>query len=309
MKFRIAVLFSVLCITCVSAQVQAQSETIVGTSGEQSDPAKIAQIRRLLSVMGVQDRMPQMMRAMTDQMAALMDTSSSSGDTTQAQVGQFTRLLRERMISKMQALDLVGLYVPVYDRNYTADDIDALIVFYESPVGKKTLQLQTQLSVESMQAVTPAIQKLMKESMAEIRKEHPEFELGNDSRPASGGVQGGVIGGVQTAAPPPLPPNANGSQPTRITRGGEAVSASATYKAAPIYPELARQARVQGTVRLHTLIDTDGRVIEVKYVSGPAMLVQSAIDSVKQWQFKPTTLNSVPVQVECVLEINFNLRN
>jgi protein TonB len=94
---------------------------------------------------------------------------------------------------------------------------------------------------------------------------------------------------------------------TRITKGGDVAAATATNKVAPVYPELARQARVEGIVRLHTLIDNDGSVIEVTYVSGPAMLVQAAIDAVKQWQFRPTILNGVPVQVECVLDINFRL--
>ena len=95
----------------------------------------------------------------------------------------------------------------------------------------------------------------------------------------------------------------------RITKGGDVVAATTTNKVAPIYPELAKQTRVEGTVRLHTVIDTDGQVIEVTFVSGPPMLVQSAIDSVKQWRFKPTILQGVPVQVECVLEVNFQLAN
>jgi periplasmic protein TonB len=121
-----------------------------------------------------------------------------------------------------------------------------------------------------------------------------------------GGVLGGIIGGgVNTAAPPPPPPPAPVVQ--RITKGGEVMRASAISSPQPVYPQLARQARVQGTVRLHTLIDKDGKVIEVTYMSGPAMLVQSAIDAVKQWKFHPTTLNGSPVQVECVFELNYNL--
>ena len=83
--------------------------------------------------------------------------------------------------------------------------------------------------------------------------------------------------------------------------------ATAMNRVQPVYPQLARQARVQGTVRLHTLIDKDGKVIEVTYMSGPAMLVQAAIDAVKQWRFHPTLLNNTPVQVECVFELNFKL--
>jgi periplasmic protein TonB len=121
-----------------------------------------------------------------------------------------------------------------------------------------------------------------------------------------GGVLGGIIGGVSTAAPPPPPPPPVAT-PTRITKGGDVMMATAINKVQPVYPQLARQSRTEGTVRLHTLIDKDGKVIEVTYVSGPAMLVQSAIDAVRQWRFHPTMLNNTPVQVECVFDLNFRL--
>lgn len=120
-----------------------------------------------------------------------------------------------------------------------------------------------------------------------------------------GGVLGGIIGGSSTAAPPPPPPKE--VVPTRIQQGGNVQMASIINRVQPIYPIIARNARVQGTIRLHTIIDKDGRVIEVQYVSGPGMLTQAAMDAVKQWRFKPTTLNNTPVQVECVFEVVFNL--
>jgi len=121
-----------------------------------------------------------------------------------------------------------------------------------------------------------------------------------------GGVLGGIIGGgVSTAAPPPPPPPA--PVVTKVSRGGDVMMATAMNRVQPVYPQIARQSRTEGTVRLHTLIDKDGKVIEVTYVSGPAMLVQSAIDAVKQWRFHPTMLNNTPVQVECVFELNFKL--
>jgi periplasmic protein TonB len=80
-----------------------------------------------------------------------------------------------------------------------------------------------------------------------------------------------------------------------------------TKRAPPQYPESARARGIQGTVRLDTIIDTDDRVIETKYVSGPKELVQASMDCVKQLRFKPTLLNGDPVQVEYVFELNFNL--
>jgi len=121
-----------------------------------------------------------------------------------------------------------------------------------------------------------------------------------------GGIIGGVAGGIGTSAPPPPPPPP-APVVTRVTKGGDVQKAMAINSPQPNYPQLARQARVQGVVRLHTLIDKDGKVIQVEYVSGPAMLVQAAMDAVKQWRFRPTMLNGAPVQVDCVFELNFTM--
>jgi TonB family protein len=117
---------------------------------------------------------------------------------------------------------------------------------------------------------------------------------------------------AQSAAPPPPPPPpppaaAPKQPPKRIAKGGDVEMAYLISKVPPVYPKPAIDARVQGTVRLHTVIDTDGTVIQATYISGPAMLVQASIDAVKQWRFKPTLLGGVPVQVECVFEVNFHL--
>ena len=76
-----------------------------------------------------------------------------------------------------------------------------------------------------------------------------------------GGIIGGVAGGIGTSAPPPPPPPP-APVVTRVTKGGDVQKAMAINSPQPNYPQLARQARVQGVVRLHTLIDKDGKVIQ-----------------------------------------------
>jgi len=80
-------------------------------------------------------------------------------------------------------------------------------------------------------------------------------------------------------------------------------------KVMPVYPPLARQARVQGRVILHVMISADGSVFEMEVRSGNPFLDQSAIDAVKQWQYKPFTLNSQPVAVQTYVTVNFSLEN
>jgi len=78
-------------------------------------------------------------------------------------------------------------------------------------------------------------------------------------------------------------------------------------KEPPVYPELAKSAGVQGTVHLQALIAKDGTIQELHSLGGPALLIQAAMDAVKQWVYRPTLLNGEPVMVETTIDINFTL--
>ena len=78
-------------------------------------------------------------------------------------------------------------------------------------------------------------------------------------------------------------------------------------KVQPTYPPLARQARVQGTVVLRALIAKDGSMEDLTVVSGHPMLVQAALDAVKQWRYKPYLVDGKPVEVETTINVNFQL--
>ena len=116
-----------------------------------------------------------------------------------------------------------------------------------------------------------------------------------------GGVIGGVIGGVGGAPPPPKP-----SQ-TRIRQGGAVTAASLVNRVQPNYPPLARQTRISGTVRLHAIISKSGSVESLEVMSGHPLLVQAALDAVRQWRYRPTTLNGEPVEVDTTIDVIFSL--
>jgi periplasmic protein TonB len=118
-----------------------------------------------------------------------------------------------------------------------------------------------------------------------------------------GGVLGGVIGGAGSGAPPPPPKAAL----KRITVGGNVQSAHLINKVQPSYPPLARQTRISGTVKLHAIIGKDGTVQQLQVVSGHPLLVQSALDAVRQWRYQPTLLNGDPVEVDTEIDVVFSL--
>jgi len=78
-------------------------------------------------------------------------------------------------------------------------------------------------------------------------------------------------------------------------------------KVSPVYPPLARQARIQGTVILKIVIDKSGNVQSLQLVKGHPMLAPAAFDAVRKWKYEPYLLNGDPVEVETNVQVNFVL--
>ena len=84
-------------------------------------------------------------------------------------------------------------------------------------------------------------------------------------------------------------------------------AANLIHKTVPVYPPLAKQARVQGTVKFSAIIGKDGHILNLQLVSGHPLLVPSATEAVKQWVYRPTLLNGEPVEVITQIDVNFTL--
>lgn len=120
----------------------------------------------------------------------------------------------------------------------------------------------------------------------------------------SGGQMGGVIGGVIGGIPAPLAPP---EPPKRIRVSSGVQAAKKVRNVEPIYPPLAKQARIQGTVKLEAIIGKDGLIQNLIVLSGHPLLVQSALDAVQQWRYQPTLLNNEPVEVVTYIDVHFRL--
>jgi protein TonB len=118
-----------------------------------------------------------------------------------------------------------------------------------------------------------------------------------------GGSAGGVLGGVLAAANS-APPKVEVKK-LRVSGGVQASKLISQPK--PIYPPIAKQARIQGTVVLAASISKNGTIENLKVVSGHPMLTQAALDAVRNWRYQPTYLNGEPVEVETTINVNFNL--
>jgi len=126
-----------------------------------------------------------------------------------------------------------------------------------------------------------------------------------------GGVLGGIIGSVPSAAPPPPPPppvkKEEKAAPKRITIGGNVQQAKLIRQPKPVYPPLAKQARISGVVHLAAVISANGTIQDLKVISGHPLLIPAALEAVKQWVYQPTLLNGEPVEVQTQIDVNFTL--
>ena len=123
-------------------------------------------------------------------------------------------------------------------------------------------------------------------AIAQHLKAKPEIPAASQSAPSGGGP-----------ATPPSSPSIRVSE-----RALQPIA-----QPPPVYPTMARMARVQGPVVMQVVIDKAGAVASVRVVSGHPMLQEAARDAVQQWRYRPYLLNREPVEVETTVTVNFQL--
>lgn len=109
-----------------------------------------------------------------------------------------------------------------------------------------------------------------------------------------------------TGSAPPPPPKPKRREPLRV--GGNVQESKLIKRVEPVYPELAKRARVQGMVMLQVLVDETGHVADIKVLKGNPLLDPSALEAVRSWIYSPTLLNGEPVPVIATVTVIFNLR-
>ncbi len=125
--------------------------------------------------------------------------------------------------------------------------------------------------------------------------------------PPSPAGPGEIWGAILRSPTPVISPVARTETPQRVRVGGQMQQARLVSQPKPVYPPLARVARIQGTVRLEAIISKDGTIESLKVTSGHPWLTQAALEAVRQWRYQPTILNGEPVEVSTTIEVNFTL--
>ena len=134
----------------------------------------------------------------------------------------------------------------------------------------------------------------------------PTLSVPGARNSGTSGIAGG-LGTLVNSQPPPLPRRP--SAPHAPLRIPSSISQSQLlYGPKPAYPKLALTARVEGTVRLQATISRQGRIENLRLLSGHPLLINAALEEVKHWRYRPVILNGDPVDVITEIAVNFTLR-
>ena len=217
------------------------------------------------------------------------------------------------LLLQMALLCLLALAPLIYQQGLPGAQLKSILAAPPAPprttpkVLTKPLPVVTKRSFNSARMIAPVV----------IPKQLPTFNdapaapnLGTSDLPGVGSDAGTplLLYGSE-AAPKPAPPPVAASEgkPKTMRVGGRVAEANLIHRIQPLYPPLAKSARVQGTVEFTAIISQDGRVEHLQLVRGHSLLVNAARDAILQWRYQPTLLNGKPTEVITQITVNFTL--
>ena len=154
---------------------------------------------------------------------------------------------------------------------------------------------------------TPPVEEPKKAALGDIRLATPVINHGKASSAAGdSGPTLDVSASPNTAAPLPGLSTSHRNEPAApIPVGGDVKPARLIKSVQPVYPQMARTQHVSGTVQVDALIDAEGNVSSMKVLSGPALLRDAALQSLKQWKYQPAELDGKPTSMHLTVNLQF----
>lgn len=176
-----------------------------------------------------------------------------------------------------------------------------------APMATRAAQSQviSSLGEHALRFLTPIPRASSTSSSLDADASFSELPAGPGVPGATGDHTGGTsildgIGPVSNSLMPLAPS-------VRPPRFSHVMEGNLIRRVQPAYPALAKQARIQGTVVLRAVINREGTIQDLQVISGHPLLVQAAINAVRQWRYRPYYLNDQPVEVETQVTVNFSL--
>lgn len=135
------------------------------------DPAKEADIRKLLDLVGTKALVSQTVDSMSKSIKPLLTNSLPPGEYREKLVDLFFA----KFTTKSNVDHLLDLAVPVYDKNFSHQEIRSLIEFYQTPLGQKTISALPKVTAEMQEQGRKWGEELGKQCMLEVLAEHPDL--------------------------------------------------------------------------------------------------------------------------------------
>ncbi len=169
------------------------------------DPAKEADIRSLMELVGARDQVQEAINNSSEQYRERLLATVPNNEKGQAFVNSFM----ESYQKKFDVDQLTGQLVGIYDKHYSDDEIKTLLQFYGSPIGQKVAAETPKINHEIQAASRAAGLKAAKEALQEVREQNPQVgqnaRLGNGQRRWQQGARGQQYQSQQAAQQPDPP--------------------------------------------------------------------------------------------------------
>jgi TonB family protein len=175
--------------------------------------------------------------------------------------------------------------------------VEGLGIPADEVLGKLPLHVNDEWTADGMAKLTDALHQIDEHLMASLSYVPPSG-VAIRITAAPGEV---IRFRSESTTPPPVP--------GAVNVGGRVQQAKLITQVPPVYPDLAKQARIQGIVQLQVVISPTGHIQSANVLTGHPLLRQAALDSVIQWVYQPTLLNGQPVSVSTTVDVSFSLEN
>ncbi|HXC46904.1 MAG TPA: TonB family protein [Candidatus Sulfotelmatobacter sp.] len=154
---------------------------------------------------------------------------------------------------------------------------------------------------------TPPVEEPKKPALGDVRLAKPLVGRGKStSAPGESEPSIDVSANENNSAPLSGLTRTHRNEPSApIPIGGDVKAAKLLKSVQPVYPQMARSQHVSGNVQIDALIDADGNVGEMKVLSGPALLRDAALQSLKQWKYQPAELDGKPTSMHLTVTLQF----
>lgn len=154
-----------------------------GFAQQPNDPATKEDVQKIFEITASRKLFDSVMTAMRQQLPAMMESTLKKQlpDATPEQIAQmqtYTNSLMDKMFASMPYDEMMQASIPTYQRHFTHGEIQELIQFYNSPIGKKVINEMPAMMAETMQEMMPIMQKWASSATADMMKSAEEYAKG-----------------------------------------------------------------------------------------------------------------------------------